>query len=115
MTRGDLPVWRQPGAAASIYAKFAGSPTLRDQWVQMVRQAWGRPDHPELALFPESAREQRVVRSRAGRDVPVTVFRPPAAAPDAFLYLHGGGWMAPISGKHLARARRVARGASPQA
>jgi acetyl esterase len=108
MTRDDLPVWRQPGLAASIYAKFAGSPTLRDQWVQMVRQAWGHPDHPELALFPEIACEQRVVCSRGGRDVPVTVFRPPAPARDAFLYLHGGGWMAPISGKHLAWAKRLA-------
>jgi len=31
-----------------------------------------------------------------------------AAGHGAFLYLHGGGWVAPLSGKHLAWAKRMA-------
>jgi acetyl esterase len=108
VTDDDLPVWRRQGPAAAIYAKFAGVPSLRDEWVRMVRQAWGNPDHSDLALFPEVAREERIVRSRTGTEVPITVFRPPNAVNEAFLYLHGGGWMAPISGKHLAWAKRLA-------
>jgi acetyl esterase len=92
------------GGAEAIYAKFRGVPTLRDQWVRMVRESWGNSSHPELALFSDVAREQHTV----GQAIPVTVFRPPAASRDAFLYLHGGGWMAPISGKHLAWAKRLA-------
>lgn len=105
---GELPVWQRHGPAEAVYAKFRGAPTLRDQWVRMIRESWGNPAHPELALFPDVAREQRTVHAADGAPIPVTVFRPPRASNDAFLYLHGGGWMAPLSGKHLAWAKRIA-------
>ncbi|UYN97741.1 MAG: alpha/beta hydrolase fold domain-containing protein [Enhydrobacter sp.] len=108
MTDEGLPVWQRPGSASAIYAKFAGSRSLRDQWVQMVRASWGNPDHPELCLFQDVTREDGVVRGPAGRAVPVTVMRPPGRVRDAFLYLHGGGWVAPLSGKHVAWAKRLA-------
>jgi acetyl esterase/lipase len=44
----------------------------------------------------------------AGIDVPITLCTPPGAGGDAFLYRHGGGWIAPASGKHLGWAKRIA-------
>lgn len=107
-TRDDRPVWERHGPAEAVYAKFRGAPTLRDQWVQMIRASWGNPAHPDLDLFPEVVRDQRTMPGREGRPIPVTVFRPPAAGNDAFLYLHGGGWVSSLSGKHLAWAKRMA-------
>jgi acetyl esterase/lipase len=104
----DLPVWERHGPAEPVYAKFRGAPTLRDQWVRMIRESWGNPAHPDLALFPDVTHEKRAVHAADGAAIPVTVFRPPRASKDAFLYLHGGGWMAPLSGKHLAWAKRMA-------
>lgn len=82
---------------------------LRERWVAEIQEAWGLKEHPSLSEFPEVAVTERSVTSLdAGIDVPITVCTPPGAGGDAFLYLHGGGWIAPASGKHLGWAKRIA-------
>lgn len=97
------------GPAADLYRQLVPGVPLRDRWVAEIREAWGQKEHPSLSEFPEVEVTERSVPSLdAGIDVPITLCTPPGAGGDAFLYLHGGGWIAPASGKHLGWAKRIA-------
>ena len=75
---------------------------MRDRWVAEIRELWGKKDHPSLNAFPEvEVSDISLPSLDAGIDVPVTLCKPPGASPRAFVYLHGGGWIAPASGKHI--------------
>lgn len=95
--------WQSNGPAQAVYDKYLKNQSLRDQWVAQVRQAWGSPDHPGLTKFPEVSLSEQLLGDRTA-----TVFTPPQANVGAFLYLHGGGWMTPLAGKHLAFAKALA-------
>ena len=97
------------GPAADLYRQLVPGMPLRDRWVAEIREAWGQRDHPSLSEFPEVEVSERSVPSLdTGIDVPITLCMPPGAGGDAVLYLHGGGWIAPASGKHLGWAKRIA-------
>jgi acetyl esterase len=97
------------GPAADLYRQLVPGVPLRDRWVAEIRESWGQQDHPSLRDFPEVEVSERSVPSLdPGIDVPITVCTPPDAGGDAFLYLHGGGWIAPAAGKHLGWAKRIA-------
>lgn len=97
------------GPAADLYRQLVPGMPLRDRWVAEIREAWGQRDHPSLSEFPEVEVSERCVPSLdTGIDVPITLCTPPGAGGDAVLYLHGGGWIAPASGKHLGWAKRIA-------
>ena len=97
------------GPAADLYRQLVPGMPLRDRWVAEIREAWGQRDHPSLSEFPEVEVSERSVPSLdTGIDVPITLCTPPGAGGDAVLYLHGGGWIAPASGKHLGWAKRIA-------
>lgn len=82
---------------------------MRDRWVAEIRDLWGKKDHPSLNDFPEVEVSEICLASLdAGIDVRVTVCTPPKPSTHAFVYLHGGGWIAPASGKHLGWAKRIA-------
>jgi acetyl esterase/lipase len=82
---------------------------MRDRWVAEIRELWGKKAHPSLNDFPEvEVSEISLPSLDAGIDVPVTLCTPPGATAQAFVYLHGGGWIAPASGKHIGWAKRVA-------
>ncbi|WP_425397620.1 alpha/beta hydrolase [Aeoliella sp.] len=101
-------VWQQPGPAAAYYEKVLQSPLLRDVLLGNLREVLASQQHPGLALFPEVAREEITLPGLDGNDVPVTRFVPPQACGGVWVYLHGGAWISPISGKHLAWAKRMA-------
>ena len=97
------------GPAADLYRQLVPGMPLRDRWVAEIREAWGQRDHPSLSAFPEVEVSERSGPSfDTGIDVPITLCTPPGAGGDAVLYLHGGGWIAPASGKHLGWAKRIA-------
>lgn len=110
MSRYDdgIKVWQQPGPAKAYYDRVCQSPLLRDEIMNKVRETLANPEHPGLDLFPEVAREEITLPGLDGNDVPVTRFTPPEPATGVWLYLHGGAWISPISGKHLAWAKRMA-------
>ncbi|MBJ7394555.1 MAG: alpha/beta hydrolase [Akkermansiaceae bacterium] len=97
------------GPAAALYRALVPGVPMRDRWVAEIRELWGKKDHPSLDDFPKVERTERTFPSLdAGFDVPVTIFTPSDASGAAFVYLHGGGWIAPASGKHLGWAKRMA-------
>lgn len=107
--KNGLTAEMQSGPAAELYRQLVPGVPMRDRWVAEIRALWGRPDHPSLADFAEvEVSEQSLPSLDSGVSVPVTLFTPPQASTKAFLYLHGGGWIAPASGKHLGWAKRIA-------
>jgi hypothetical protein len=97
------------GPAAALYRALVPAVPMRDRWVAEIRELWGKKDHPSLNAFPEvEVTDQFLPSLDSGVVVPVTTFTPPKATGDAFLYLHGGGWISPASGKHLGWAKRIA-------
>ena len=97
------------GPAADLYRQLVPGVPMRDRWVAEIRELWGKKDHPSLNDFPEvEVSDISLPSLDAGIDVPVTLCTPPGASPRAFVYLHGGGWIAPASGKHIGWAKRVA-------
>ena len=97
------------GPAADLYAQLVPGVPMRDRWVAEIRDLWGKKDHPSLNDFPEVEVSEICLASLdAGIDVRVTVCAPPKPSTHAFVYLHGGGWIAPASGKHLGWAKRIA-------
>ncbi len=104
-----LPQSMRSGPAAALYEQLVPGTPMRDRWVAEIRRLWGEPQHASLEDFPEVAREE-IRRSSLDTaiEVPITLFTPPGAIDDAFVYLHGGGWIAPTAGKHLGWAKRMA-------
>ena len=97
------------GPAAALYRALVPAMPMRDRWIAEIRELWGKKDHPSLYDFPEVAIVEKSISSlEAGVDVPVTIFTPPIPSGNAFLYIHGGGWIAPASGRHLGWAKRIA-------
>lgn len=103
-----LPVWLQPGPAQKYYQRHLEQKPLRMAWVEMIRERWGSPQNPGLSLFPSVQREDRIIPKSVDIDVAITQFTPPDPRKDIFIYIHGGGWVIPASGKHLAYAKRIA-------
>ncbi|TWU03054.1 Monoterpene epsilon-lactone hydrolase [Symmachiella macrocystis] len=101
-------VWTQPGPAKAYYDRVCQLPQLRDVLIAKIRDSWGNPAHSGLELFPEVSREETTLRGLDGNDVSVTRFTPPNVGTGTWVYLHGGAWISPISGKHLAWAKRMA-------
>lgn len=108
INKQELPIWLQAGPASPYYRRHLEQPTLRTAWVEMIRARWGNPENPELSLFPEVQRQELIIPKTIDSEVKVTQFIPPDASDDMFVYLHGGGWVIPTSGKHLAWAKRIA-------
>lgn len=106
----DKPVWLQPGPAENYYQRYINEKPLRQTWVEMIRSRWGNPIHPGLSLFPEVQQTTFVVPATIDVAVPVVQFTPPDSPDnqDIFIYIHGGGWVIPASGKHLAWAKKIA-------
>lgn len=97
------------GPAADLYGQLVPGVPMRDRWVAEIRDLWGKKDHPSLNDFPEVEVSEICLASLdAGIDVRVTVCTPPKPSTHAFVYLHGGGWIAPASGRHLGWAKRIA-------
>ena len=97
------------GPAADLYGQLVPGVPMRYRWVAEIRYLWGKKDHPSLNDFPEVEVSEICLASLdAGIDVRVTVCTPPKPSTHAFVYLHGGGWIAPASGKHLGWAKRIA-------
>jgi len=97
------------GPAVDLYRQLVPGVPMRDRWVAEIRELWGKKDHPSLNDFPEvEVSEISLPSVEAGVDVPVTLCTPPVASAHAFVYLHGGGWIAPASGKHIGWAKRIA-------
>ena len=107
--RNDLTEEMLSGPAADLYRQLVPGVPMRDRWVAEIRELWGKKDHPSLNDFPEVEVSEISLPSVDARiDVPVTLCTPPGASAHAFVYLHGGGWIAPASGKHIGWAKRVA-------
>ena len=97
------------GPAHDLYAALVPGQPLSRRWLKEIREAWGRPDHPSLAMFADvDERSLELASLESGVSVKVQVFTPSASNRGALLYLHGGGWIAPMSGKHLGWAKRMA-------
>ncbi len=97
------------GLAADLYRQLVPGIPMRDRWVAEIRELWGQKDHPSLNDFPEvEVSEIKLPSLDAGIDVRVTLCKPPEASAHAFVYLHGGGWIAPAAGKHIGWAKRIA-------
>ncbi len=97
------------GPAGDLYRRLVPGVPMRDRWVAEIRELWGQREHSSLNDFADVAvREQFLPSLDVAIDVPVTIFTPAQATDDVFLYLHGGGWIAPASGKHLGWAKRIA-------
>ena len=97
------------GPAADLYGQLVPGVPMRDRWVAEIRDLWGKKDHPSLNDFPEVEVSEICLASLdAGIDVRVTLCTPLKPSTHAFVYLHGGGWIAPASGKHLGWAKRIA-------
>ena len=97
------------GPAADLYAHLVPAQPISNQWLNEIRETWGRKDHPSLQLFPEIRRTKLKIPSlNAEVSVDVDVFTPPCHSTGAIVYLHGGGWIAPMAGKHLGWAKRMA-------
>jgi acetyl esterase/lipase len=99
----STPPWEQQGPAQAIYDKYINRVMLRDTWVSDVRKAWGNPDHPGLTDYPDVKITQQTVGTQQA-----TVLTPKNPSKDAVLYLHGGGWMTGLSGKHLSFVKHLA-------
>lgn len=97
------------GPAVDLYAALIADPPMSQRWLEEIRTRWGQPDHPSLALFP-SVQEQTIQLPSRDTNVMVDVrlMVPPQATHHAVVYLHGGGWIAPMAGKHLGWAKRLA-------
>lgn len=79
------------GPAADLYRALIPVIPMRDRWIAEIRELWGNKEHPSLYDFSEVAVEEQSFSSwESGINVPVTIFIPPIAFGDAFLYLHGG-------------------------
>lgn len=98
-----MKAWEKDGPAKQVYEKYSKHQLLRDQWVTEVREAWGGSGHPGLALYPEVS-QQTVSLG----DCSAINFQIDDRQNSALLYLHGGSWMTPLAGKHLACAKRIA-------
>lgn len=103
-----MKVWQRPGPAKALYDHFLQSPSIVESWVDSIRRSWGDPYHPDLLLFPQVERQDLEIANDTGDAVAVTRFVPPEPGGDVMVYIHGGGWIAPVSGKHLAWARKLA-------
>jgi acetyl esterase len=103
----SIPIWAQPGPAKAYYDHVCQLPRLRDVLIAELRDAWGNPQHPGLELYPDVSREEITLPGLDGNEVHVTRFTPPDVGDGVWIYLHGGAWISPISGKHLAWAKRM--------
>ncbi|MEM9657359.1 MAG: alpha/beta hydrolase [Planctomycetota bacterium] len=104
----DAKLWEIPGPASAYYDRVRQDPLLRDVLIGTLRDLLAKPQHPGLQLFPEVSHEEIAIPGLDGHNVPVTCFTPPHAQGGMWVYLHGGAWISPISGKHLAWAKRMA-------
>ena len=97
------------GPAADLYSHLVPAEPMSARWLHEIRESWGRQDHPSLKLFPDIRRSKQTIPSlKPGVSVAVEVLTPPGASTGAIVYLHGGGWIAPMAGKHLGWASRMA-------
>ena len=100
---------RESGPAADLYATLIPDEPISLRWLNEIRESWGQKDHPSLNLFPEIIRtQQRIPSLNTEVSVDVDILTPPTPSNAAIVYLHGGGWIAPIAGKHLGWAKRMA-------
>ena len=111
MTSPKESAWLSHQDAAPIYQKYEAHPLLRDTFVAQIRQAWGNPYHPLLTSYLDVERQdQHITYPGHARPIKATVLTPKKCLPHrTFIYLHGGSWMAGLSGKHLAWAMDIAQ------
>ena len=97
------------GPAVDLYNALIADPPMSQRWLEEIRTCWGQPEHPSLTLFP-AVQEQTIQLPSRDTNVLVDVqlMVPPQATHQAVVYLHGGGWIAPMAGKHLGWAKRLA-------
>ena len=97
------------GAAADLYASLIPDPPMSSQWLKEIRTRWGNPNHPSLDCFPEVTIHSIDLPSLERLNVVnVSLLVPSNSTEDVVVYLHGGGWIAPMAGKHLGWAKALA-------
>ena len=96
------------GPARDLYRSLGVDAPMSRRWLEEVRRLWGNPHHPSQELFTEIGRQSLSLPScQQGIRCEAELFSPADPRPGAVVYLHGGGWIAPMAGKHLGWARRI--------
>ena len=97
------------GPAVDLYDAIIADPPMSQRWLEEIRTLWGQPEHSSLSLFPSVQAQTIQLPSRdTNVMVDVQLMVPPQPTDQAVVYLHGGGWIAPMAGKHLGWAKRLA-------
>lgn len=100
--------WEQDGPAHAIYTKYLQHDTLQQQFVAQIRKSWGQITADDLAAFPHITRESFNINHNSHTLNGYKYRDPSQSCKGHFLYLHGGGWMAPTGGRHICFAKRMA-------
>ncbi|STX52063.1 alpha/beta hydrolase [Legionella busanensis] len=109
MKKSKEPVWMKKGPAQHFYQHLLKNKSIVQQWLTILRSAWGDPGHPDLEKYLDVSYKKQVIKSKDNLDIPISLFIPKQLDSSAvFIYIHGGGWIAPTAGKHQAWAKKIA-------
>ena len=95
-------------AAKPFFDKISNSISVPEQWLKLFREVHSAKDPAALAEFPEVTMREESCRGREGHSIPLVIFQPAASSNKIFIYIHGGGFISGLGGRHLAWAKYMA-------
>lgn len=101
-------------AAKPFFDAIKKAPSVPEQWLKIFRDRHGAVDPKELADFPDIIMREENCWGREGHSIPLIIFEPPNPIAKTFIYIHGGGFISPLSGRHMAWAKYIAAQANIQ-
>lgn len=95
-------------AAKPFLNMLAESPSVPELWLKGFREAHSKADPEGMASFSQIGVKKETCVTRDNHPIPLTIFEPPHPIRRTFLYIHGGGFISPLGGKHLTWAKYIA-------
>jgi acetyl esterase len=101
-------------AAQPFFDAIKNVTSIPEQWLKIFREKHSVIDSEELSQFPDVVKRVQNCRGRDGHNIPLVIFEPANPVAKTFIYIHGGGFVSPLNGRHMAWAIHIAAQANIQ-